>query len=82
MISLLFVTARGLFPMQGALGTYDLLADALLLFGRDEHARVTEPVRCTGLDDPKLAELLPAPALKRLRDEVDMVRGLTPSFDL
>ncbi len=29
MISLLFVTARGLFPMQGALGTYDLLASCL-----------------------------------------------------
>jgi peptide chain release factor 3 len=64
------------------LGTYNLLADTLLLFGRDEHARVTEAVRCTGLDDPKLAELLPAAALKKLREDIDMVRGLTPEFDL
>jgi peptide chain release factor 3 len=63
------------------LGTYDLFHDALLLFDRGEHARVTEPVRCSGLDDPKLATLLPEAALKRLRDEVDMARGLTKSFD-
>jgi peptide chain release factor 3 len=63
------------------LGTYDLFHDALLLFDRGEHARVTEPVRCSGLDDPKLAELLPPAALKRLRDEIEMARGLTKSFD-
>ena len=64
------------------LGTYDLIADALLLFGRGEGERVTEPVRCAGLDDPKLAELLPEAALKKLRDDVAMVRGLTKEFDL
>src|SRR5258708_3643403 len=41
------------------LGTYDLFADALLLFERGVHDRVTEPVRCGGLDDPKLPRLLP-----------------------
>jgi peptide chain release factor 3 len=41
------------------LGTYDLFADALLLFERGVHDRVTEPVRCSGLDDPKLPPLLP-----------------------
>ena len=34
------------------LGTYDLFADALFLFERGGHDRVTEPVRCSGLDDP------------------------------
>ena len=34
------------------LGTYDLFADALLLFERGVHDRVVEPVRCNGLDDP------------------------------
>ena len=33
-------------------GTYDLFADALLLFERGVHDRVTEPVRGSGLDDP------------------------------
>ena len=32
------------------LGTYDLFADALLLFERGAHDRVTEAVRCSGLD--------------------------------
>ncbi|HLZ65231.1 MAG TPA: peptide chain release factor 3 [Aliidongia sp.] len=64
------------------LGTYDILNDTLLLFDRGEGARVTEAVRCTGLDDPKLADLLPAKALERLREEVEMVRGLCPPFDV
>jgi peptide subunit release factor RF-3 len=49
------------------LGTYDLFADALLLFERGVHDRVTEPVRCSGLDDPKLPRWLPKTALTRLR---------------
>jgi peptide chain release factor 3 len=64
------------------LGTYDLFNDALLLFDRSAGERVTEPVRCEGLDDPKLATLLPAHALEKLREDVEMVRGLCPEFDL
>jgi peptide chain release factor 3 len=64
------------------LGTYDVLNDALLLFDRGDNARVTEPVRCEGLDDPKLETLLPAHALAKLKEEVEMVRGLCPPFDL
>jgi hypothetical protein len=37
------------------LGTYDLFAYALLLLERGIQYRVTEPVRCKGLDDPQLA---------------------------
>jgi peptide subunit release factor RF-3 len=33
------------------LGTYDLFADALLLFERGVHDRVTEAAHCNGLDD-------------------------------
>ena len=43
------------------LDNYDLFADALLLFERGVHDRVVEPVRCSGLDDPKLSQLLPKP---------------------
>jgi peptide chain release factor 3 len=64
------------------LGTYDLFADALLLFERGAHERMVEPVRCRGLDDPALPRLLPKPALARLREEVEMARGLLPPFDL
>jgi peptide chain release factor 3 len=54
----------------------------LLLFERGAGERIVEPVRCAGLEDPKLATLLPAPALKQLRDEVEMARGLSPPFSL
>jgi peptide chain release factor 3 len=63
------------------LGTYDLFADALLLFERGVHDRVTEPVRCSGLDDPQLARLHPKEALAKLREEVEMAKGLCPPFD-
>jgi peptide chain release factor 3 len=64
------------------LGTYDLFHDALLLFERGAGERITEPVRCEGLDDSKLATLLPETALAKLREEVAMARGLCPPFDL
>jgi peptide chain release factor 3 len=63
------------------LGTYDLIADALLLFERGVHDRVTEPVRCSVLDDPKLPRLLPKDALAKLREEVEMAKRLCPPFD-
>ena len=55
------------------LGTYDLSADALLLFERGVHDRVTEPVRCSGLYDPKLPRLLPKEALAKLRGEMEIL---------
>src|SRR6202035_4849836 len=64
------------------LGTYDLFTDTLLLFARGGGDRVVDPVRCTGLDDPQLGELLPAAALQKLREDVAMVRGLVPPFNL
>ena len=57
------------------LGTYDLFADALLLFERGVHDRVVAPVHCKGLDDPKLARLLPKAAHAKLREEVEMAKG-------
>src|SRR5947208_1125480 len=48
------------------LGTYDLLGDAQLLFGRGDGARIAEAVRCRGLDDPRLETLLPTDALAKL----------------
>jgi peptide chain release factor 3 len=62
------------------LGIYGLFADALILFERGIHDRVTEPLMCRGLDDPELARRLPAAAVARLREEVEMARGLCPPF--
>jgi peptide chain release factor 3 len=69
------------------LGTYDLFEDALVPFERGLGDRATgerfgEPIRCRGLDDPVLAQRLPAPAIATLRAEVEMARGLCPPFDL
>ncbi len=63
------------------LGTWDLFADALLLFERGTRERVTDAIRCKGLDDPELARRLPKAALAKLREEVEMARGLCPPFD-
>jgi peptide chain release factor 3 len=63
------------------LGTYDLFGDALLLFEHGARDQLAPPVRCRGLDDPELARRLPKPALAKLREEVEMARGLCPEFD-
>ena len=41
-----------------------------------------EGIEIKGLDDPKLDEHLPEDAVKKLREEVEMARGLLPEFDL
>jgi peptide chain release factor 3 len=41
-----------------------------------------EGITCSGLDDPKLDQLLPESAVAKLREDVAMVRGLCPKFDL
>jgi peptide chain release factor 3 len=67
---------------QSFLGCYDLFNDRLLLMERGRRDVATEGEVCRGLDDPKLDRLLPANALARLREEVEMARGLCPPFDL
>jgi peptide chain release factor 3 len=59
-----------------------LFADSLLLFDRDARDHLVEPIRCSGLDDPQLARLLPEAAIRQLREEIEMARGLCPEFDL
>jgi peptide chain release factor 3 len=64
------------------LGCYDLWRDELILSSRANRNLRDEGVRCSGLDDPRLAEHLPDDALGRLREEVEMAKGLCPEFDL
>ncbi|MSO72890.1 MAG: peptide chain release factor 3 [Rhodospirillaceae bacterium] len=63
------------------LGCYDLVHDRLILMARSKGEKVGEGVECNGLDDPKLDELLPLSAVKKLREDVGMVRGLCRPFD-
>lgn len=62
-------------------GCYDLLNDQLILFDRTKGEKMMDSIACSGLDDPKLDELLPADQLAKLREDVAMVRGLCPPFD-
>ena len=63
------------------IGCYDLLNDRLELMDRADRNKVAETVEINGLDDPKLAEHVPADLLEKLREEVEMARGLLPELD-
>ncbi len=62
-------------------GTYDLLRDRLDLMDRADRNRVATSIEINGLDDPKLAEHVPAPLLAKFLDEVEMARELLPPLD-
>jgi peptide chain release factor 3 len=63
------------------LGTYDMLHDRLELMDRADRNRRAESIRMAGLDDPKMADDIPADLLAKLREEVEMARELLPPFD-
>ncbi len=63
------------------LGVYDLIKDRLVLMSRSKGEMPDEGESCTGLDDPKLDRILPDWAVTKLREEVEMARGLCPPFD-
>jgi peptide chain release factor 3 len=62
-------------------GCYDLFNDTLILFDRGKGDALTQGIQCDGLDDPKLNELLSQEQADKLREDVEMVRGLCPEFD-
>ncbi len=63
------------------LGCYDLIHDRLELMDRADRNVVAESVKIEGLDDPALADHIPADLLEKLREEVEMARELLPRFD-
>ena len=62
-------------------GCYDLIRDRLILMDRTRGDKLTDGIACDGLNDPKLDKLLGEEYAQKLRDDVDMVRGLCPPFD-
>jgi len=62
-------------------GAYDLLHDRLEIMDRADRNRVAQSIRISGVDDPKLAEHIPADLLQRFHDELAMARALLPAFD-
>ena len=63
-------------------GCYDLLNDQLVLFARSKGEALQDSIQCSGLDDPKLGEYLNELELTKLREDVEMARGLCPEFDM
>ncbi|MCG8457116.1 MAG: peptide chain release factor 3 [Holophagales bacterium] len=70
---------------KGFKGGYDVLSDSLILMNRpktkEDKARKSEGVVVEGLGDPRIDELLDTSEAERLREEVEMARGLCPAFD-
>ncbi|MDJ0860381.1 MAG: peptide chain release factor 3 [Dinoroseobacter sp.] len=64
------------------LGCYDLLNDRLELMDRADRNKVAESIAIEGLDDPKLAEHVPADLLEKFLEEVEMARELLPALDV
>ncbi|MCF6445319.1 peptide chain release factor 3 [Nereida sp. MMG025] len=63
------------------IGCYDLLRDELQLMDRADRNTVAEAVKIKGLDDPKLAEHVPADLLEVFLEEIEMARELMPPLD-
>ncbi|MEM6636475.1 MAG: peptide chain release factor 3 [Pseudomonadota bacterium] len=66
---------------QDFIGCYDILRDRLDLMDRADRNRVAESIKIEGLDDPKLAEHVPAELLEVFLDEIEMARELLPPID-
>ena len=62
-------------------GCYDLLRDRLELMDRADRNKVAESIEIKGLDDPALAEHVPADLLEKFLEEVEMAKELLPQLD-
>ena len=62
-------------------GCYDLLRDRLELMDRADRNKISESIAIEGLDDPKLAEHVPAELLDTFLEEIEMARELLPAMD-
>lgn len=62
-------------------GAYDLLHDRLEIMDRADRNKVAESIKIDGMNDPKLAEHVPAELLKKFHEEIEMARALLPAFN-
>jgi peptide chain release factor 3 len=63
------------------IGCYDILHDRLEIMDRADRNKVAESIEIKGLDDPALAEHVPADLLEKLLEELEMARELLPPLD-
>ncbi len=62
-------------------GVYHLYNDQIYLFSAHHRGKIMEGETISGLDNPKLEELL-GPQAQELRDEIDLVKGASHEFSL
>ncbi len=62
-------------------GCYDMLNNRLELMDRADRNKVAESIKINGLDDPKLAQHVPANLIEKLREEIEMARELLPALN-
>jgi peptide chain release factor 3 len=62
-------------------GAYDLLHDRLDIMDRADRNKIAESIQISGMNDPRLAEHVPADLLKKFYEEIEMARALLPAFD-
>lgn len=62
-------------------GCYDILRDRLELMDRADRNKVAQSIAIEGIDDPKIAEYVPADLLEKLREDLEMARELLPKLD-
>ncbi len=63
------------------IGAYDVINDRLELMDRADRNRVAETIQINGLNDPRLADHVPAELLAKLREDLEMARELLPKLD-
>ncbi len=63
------------------MGCYDILRDKLEIMDRADRNKVAESIEISGLDDPKLAEHVPAHLLEKFLEEIEMAKELLPPLD-
>ena len=66
---------------KGFKGVFDLLQDQVQLFSATHGGRIRTGEIIEGIDNPRLDEIL-GPLAAELREEVELVRGASQSFDL
>jgi peptide chain release factor 3 len=63
------------------IGAYDLLHDRLEIMDRADRNKVAESIQISGMNDPKLADHVPADLLAKFHEEIEMARELLPPFN-
>ncbi|WP_295817618.1 peptide chain release factor 3 [uncultured Deinococcus sp.] len=62
-------------------GVYDLQTSQVLAFERTSGGKHRAPMQTSGLDDPKLDDLVGRDLAAKLREDVELIRAAMPEFD-